>query len=202
MYALALFLHVVGVGLLFAADAVDYAVVMQMRRAGTNRDLAALLPVSRLVRPLHAASGALVLLPGLYMAWAAWGWTTGWIDVSTAAFAVTAVVGRAVLAPRFAAVERKLASAGDGAPPEGALDPEVGAQARDPSLVLWVHVLGFWLFAFLYLMVLKPGWLGSLAALAVASAAGWAVGRALLAHEEARRAGGRRRARGTEGIEA
>ena len=80
LYSVALFVHIVGAVLLFVLLTVEgVALRVGFSYAATNRILG---PISALA----------VLLPGLYMMKAQWGWT-GWVAVGIATWVLIAVAG-------------------------------------------------------------------------------------------------------------
>jgi hypothetical protein len=80
VYSIALFVHIVGALLLFALLAIEGVGL----RAG--------IPTAQLNRILGPISALAILLPGLYMMKAQWGWA-GWIVVGITSWVLIAVVG-------------------------------------------------------------------------------------------------------------
>src|SRR5579864_1134524 len=80
LYSLALFAHIVGALLLF--------VILTVEGLSYRIDFEA-APLNRVVGPI---SLVLILLPGLYMMKAQWGWT-GWVVVGIATYALIAALG-------------------------------------------------------------------------------------------------------------
>lgn len=156
MYSFALLAHIVGVTLLFAAVGVDLAVLGRLRRASTVAEARALSETGSSVSRLHGISGVLILLGGLYMAFTSWGFATPWIDVALVAYIIAA------------------------AAPEGPLSAGLRAKIHDPALVLTGAITTLWMGGFLYLMILKPGWTGSLVTMLVVTLIGYLVARRAL----------------------
>ena len=90
LYAFALFLHVVGVLLLFAAITAEGIGLFQFRRATTTAQVATWQGVTQLARVFGPASVVAILLPGLYTMATSWGWVP-WIAVGLLAWAAIAV---------------------------------------------------------------------------------------------------------------
>lgn len=156
LYALALFVHVVGAVLVFAALTVEGVALALLRSAvGTQEAGLAfrLLRVNRVVGPAAAVG---VLVPGLYMTGQGWGWAP-WIVTSLGAYAALAAAGAAG-GVRLLAVEPAGAEARSG-------------QLSTGFLLSWGARVGIAL-GITFVMVVKPGWAGAVLAVLVASAAG------------------------------
>ena len=82
LYSIALFLHIVGALVLFGLLTVEGVSLRQG------------LMAARLNRILGPISAATILIPGVYMVFAEWGWN-GWIVVGIAAWVLIAVAGAA-----------------------------------------------------------------------------------------------------------
>ena len=162
-YALAVFVHVTSAMGLFASLAIEAASLLHARRAGSaHREVA--LAGYRWVGRVGPPSLAGVVLAGLYLAGTAWGWREPWIDVALAGLAMIGVVGATMTFGRIG----RLARAGD----RGGFDDPVlwRSLTLRTALVLGVE----------FLMTVKPGWAGSLGAIAVAIGAGLIGGRPLI----------------------
>lgn len=169
MYSFALFAHVAGVALMFATVGVDLVVHSRMRRASTVAEVRTLAQTISSVSRLHGVSGILIVLAGVYMALASWGWTTPWIDVALVSYVFAGAVG-GMLGGKMQAIEKEAAAA-----PEGLLPPGLAARIHDPALVTASSLLTLWLGGILYLMILKPGWSGSIVTMLVATVIGYLV---------------------------
>src|SRR5262245_44959219 len=113
-YTLALFLHVVGALTLGAAEALLLVGLAQARRASTVAELRVWSGLAESTDRVIPLAALLLLVSGIYMVVAAWGWATPWIDVSLGAFVALALLGGAVLGPRLAAVHASALQASDG----------------------------------------------------------------------------------------
>ena len=167
IYHVALFLHILGAMLLASVKAVSYLALWRMRRAerveGTRMWAAISVGASRFMPP----SALLILIPGVFMAWTAWGWTTPWIDVSLATFLVMMLSGALLMNRLLVALRVAIAATREGPIPDA-------LAARITSRALWglentsIAVL----LAMLFLMTARPDLAGALATLGVALAAG------------------------------
>src|SRR2546430_9995485 len=107
-YALAVFLHIVGALGLFAALALEWASLYNLRRVATAaqaREWAKLLSALRFV---GGPSALTILVTGLYMMATRWG-GQGWIGAGLAGLVLIAALGGALSGRRSAAIARTIA---------------------------------------------------------------------------------------------
>lgn len=171
LYHVALFVHVLGVSMLFAGDGVTYAVLKSLQNASTSGQVRVVCGAMRWAGPLHMVGPLMILAGGLYMVATAWGWTTAWIDVALVSFAVASYLGHGVSGKKMKALAAQAAAA-----PDGPIGADLAAALQDRTMWIVNGVLFAWLAAFLYLMILKPGWTVSIAAMVISTALGWMVG--------------------------
>ena len=156
MYQIALFLHTLGVLTLMGGHTLIHASLEAMRRAQQVervRDWIAIAAGLDRYMPLFTLA---VLLPGIFMAWTAWGWATPWIDVSLALFFVMMILGPVLLVRRFAALNKLVKAA-----PPGTISAPLAAQMRDRVLWTIENTFTSLLLAILFLMTVKPNLLGT-----------------------------------------
>jgi hypothetical protein len=156
MYQIALFIHVLGVLCLMGGHTLIHASLEVMRRAQQVervRDWIAIAAGLDTFMPLFTLA---VLVPGIYMAWTVWGWTTPWIDVSLLLFLVMAILGPVLLGRRFAALNTLVK-----ATPPGTIEAPLAAQLGDRTLWTIENTFTSLLLAILFLMTVKPNLLGT-----------------------------------------
>ena len=167
LYSAALFVHVVGAVLLFAALTLEGVALRLLRRASTGMQAASWAGLLRLNRGIGPLSAVAILVPGFYMTATSWG-PAGWIIVGLAAWVLVAVLG-AFSGIRIVALERDLRAA------PGPLPPALQARMLDPRFpISWWARVGLAL-GVVFLMTVKPGTPGAIAAIAIATAVGLAV---------------------------
>jgi hypothetical protein len=169
-YTLALFLHVVCALALGAADALLLVGLVQARRASTVAELRVWSGLAESTGRMIPLVALLLLVPGIYMVVAAWGWATPWIDVALGALVALALLGRTVLGPRLAAVH-----AGALQEPDGPIPAALRHTQSDPALWIAICTSTALLLGIVFLMTTKPGLGGALATIAVALAGGAAA---------------------------
>lgn len=104
-----------------------------------------------------AVSNPLLVISGSYLVWVAWPWTTAWVVVGAASMALVGALGGGVTGKRISAI---LASGGE------------GLATHLPTMWSSFVVRVLLLVTAIFLMSTKPGWVGSLSALATAVVAG------------------------------
>src|SRR4030095_1230727 len=128
LYSAALFLHIVGALGLFAALALEWAGLSNLRRArsvGQFRDWAGLL------QGLHRVggpSGFTLIITGIYLTVTRWG-SQPWIILGLIGLVTMAVLGAVVTGRRIGSMAKELSG-------EGALSPALRRQLQDPVLLL------------------------------------------------------------------
>ena len=169
-YSLVLFVHVLGALGLFVTTGIGQLVLARLRRAQTVAQARDWLEVAQGVARVEPLVALVLLGAGLYLTATAWGWRVAWIDVALGALLGVVVIGSAVGGPRVVARARAAAEA-----PEGPIPAELRTRLDDPVLWTLARVTAALQLGIVYLMVVKPGLLGSLAALGVALALGLAT---------------------------
>lgn len=169
LYDISRYLHVVGAMGLFLTLGLEWFGVARLREAATSEQARAgfaLLSVGRRIGPLTFVA---ILLPGLYMAWATWGFV-GWISV-----ALGAVVLMAALAAhngiRLSNIATEVGDAG------GPLPATLMARLHNPLFLVSLQARVGIILGTVYLMTGKPDLVGSLLAIGIGFAAGlvWAA---------------------------
>jgi len=162
-----LFVHVAGAMGVFVALGMEALALAQLKRAsnvaGARAGLAALGGSQRIVGP----SGLLLVLSGIYLATAYWQWQGAWMGLGFVGMITIGAVG-GIMTGRNAGRLRKDLDASRGST----------ASVTVPA-VFWTSfaIRAALLVAVVFLMTVKPGPLGSLAALGLAVVTGLAVSR-------------------------
>ncbi|HVD51226.1 MAG TPA: hypothetical protein VNB51_04235 [Candidatus Udaeobacter sp.] len=160
LYSIALFLHIVGALGIFAALALDWVGIANLRRARTVEQIREWVGVYRVVRGLGGASVAALLVFGLYMTAVTWG-PTGWIAIGFLSLLVIAVLG-AVSGVRLS---RLLAAASEG---QGSIADDLRAHLQAPLFLASVRTRAAIAIGVVFLMTVKPDAAGSLLVIAIA----------------------------------
>ena len=160
-YEIALFTHLLGVVTLFAAIALVETAGARLRRAGNVQHVRLWVDLTRTAAPLFPVALLTVLGSGLFMAADSWTFTTPWVVVAIAGVIVMGGIGGSVQGRHFAAIGRTARATEDGPVPQHLSEliaaPAVWVSVAAPD----VGTLGI-----LWTMAIKPGWTGSIVAVA------------------------------------
>lgn len=172
-----LFLHVLAAIGLVAGGIVQVLAGARVRAARTGRDLAAWAGFARQAGLLIAASAVVSLMTGGHLAGAVW--TTDDRSGFSFPFITLGAVGLVLLAPigpmlGGARLRRLVARGNEIGSSE--VPPQLGTEARSPSLWGPVHSLLGVGVGFVALMTYKPGWVAGAALLLATFALGWLAG--------------------------
>ena len=171
LYNLALFFHIVGVLGVFIATAIEIVILFRMRRAQTSAQVREWVSADAPLGAVFSVLTLLILAAGIYMLFNGWNWRLPWVDVSFIALILMNVAGAAINSRRFKAIHHATGDTVD-----GPVSVELARQVNDPILWSSVFTISTMLVGIVYLMTLKPGWLGTLVVTVVALALGFALG--------------------------
>jgi len=169
LYDVSRYVHVVGAMGLFLTLGLEWTGVARLRDADTADQARAWFSVLAVGRRIGPATLAAVLLPGLYMAWAVWGFV-GWVDVALAAVALMAALA-AHNGIRLSNIAQELGEA------TGPLPPRLAARLRNPLFLASLRSRVGIVLGTVYLMTGKPDLICSLLTVGVALGFGlaWAL---------------------------
>jgi hypothetical protein len=168
LYAVALFLHIVGALGVFAALALDWVGITYLRRARTAEQVREWAGIYRIIRVLGGASVGALLMFGLYMTAVSWG-PTGWIGVGFISLVAIAALGAA----SGVGLSRILDATGGGDAPLG---QEARARLGAGLYVVSVRARTALALGVVFLMTIKPDGPTSLLVSVIALALGIAAG--------------------------
>ncbi len=167
LYSVVVFIHVIGAIVLVGSTILSPLLGAGLRRATTVDGLRGSARVMKGVNDLAGVAAPLVLVAGLYLAFAGDWWGSGWVEVSLALFAFAAVMAIGVIDPSV----KRLVGAADAAP-DGPVTAELVALRDARKVAVAESFLLPGDIAIVFLMITKPGFVGSLVTLAVAAATG------------------------------
>jgi hypothetical protein len=170
-YTVALFVHVLGVVMLFVAMGLQQRGLAQVRSAGSLEHLRLWLGLVRSSQRIYGPAIVLLLAGGLFMAGKAWSFTTPWIVVALVGLGAMIVLGILVVGRRFGAIETAASAAG-----EGPVPPDVARRIAEPGPWVCLFALNGVAVGILWLMTNKPGWAVSVAVVAGLAAVAGAIG--------------------------
>jgi len=162
-YTFVLFLHILGVLGMFIAIGLEEAALLRLRSATITMQVSEWMRIMSVVEKIFPLSGVLILGAGLTMAFTTWGWHQAWIDVSLGVLLLTSMLAPTITTPRFKAIRRVVEST-----PSGALPSDLYQLTHDSILRATIFVMDFLTLGVVFLMTIKPGWVGSLVVMAIA----------------------------------
>ncbi len=172
IYEITVFLHVLGMGGLFAAFALEWVVERLLGRASSAEDVRGALGLMPVAMRLGSPSAIVILLTGGHMTHAAWGWDKPWIAMSAAAMLVALGLGGAGSARNLKAIGRAAAAA------TGSLSPALRALLAAPAIPALLRIRIGLLVSIVALMTVRPGWAGALVTPLVCAGLGFAAAKA------------------------
>jgi hypothetical protein len=167
-YSITLFLHIVGALGFFVALGLEWISLRHIRGAVTAKEVGVWIGISNSALRLGIISMLTILASGIYMMATAWG-GVGWIITALAALILVFLLSVGLTRPRMAALRRSLATA------KGSLPPAFDTLANHPLLWISIQTRVSIALGIVFLMTLKPGLGGSLVAIGVAIALGFAT---------------------------
>ena len=162
-YTFVLFMHILGVLGMFIAIGLEEAALLRIRSAKTTMQVSEWMRVMSGVEKLFPLSGVLILVSGLTMVFMTWGWNQAWIDVSLGVLLLTSVLSPTLTTPRFKAIRKAVETA-----PSGMLSSTQLRLTHDSILRTTIFIMDFLTIGVVFLMTMKPGWIVSLAVMAIA----------------------------------
>ncbi len=170
LYAIALVAHIVGAIALLVGLVLISISLWRMPHAASVLQLRVWAGLAGKADKLLPVGAALILLSGVYMLMAVWGWGHGWVNVSLAALLLVSPLVPSIIAPRLAEIHQ----AADGTP-EGPVPSSLRTATQAPALRIAVSVMTMVSVGIAVVMVTKPTTLWSITTLAVALLVGLAA---------------------------
>lgn len=164
LYKIVLFAHIIGALSLFVGVAGIVVGIYGMRKAKTVkqfREWSWLASTTDKAMPFIAL---LIVVPGVYMVFTVWGWHTAWANVALGTFIVLIASGIVFIGPRLALFKKAVLDAEQ----DALVSPELRVHVLNPFLWTVVSIFITVIVSIVFLMVVKPGLVGSLATVGIA----------------------------------
>jgi hypothetical protein len=169
LYAINVFLHVVGALGLFAALSLEWAGLRGMRQAASVEHARQWIGLLGSLGRLAGVSALILLATGLYMSATAWQ-RQSWIRLGLVGWIFIGAIGPGLTGRRIRAISRGLP------PHDGSLSGPLLRRMRDPVLLLSAWLRTALALGIVFLMTTKPGAAMSLAAVVLSVAIGAGAG--------------------------
>jgi hypothetical protein len=171
LYGSALFLHVVFAVLLVGGGLYLHVCLALIPRAGSVGGIQAHAAWIHVFAKGSGPLAAVVLVTGVYMAFAGNWWGSGWPAISLGLFAIGGATAVGVIDPRVSRLRAVLEEM-----PDGPTTPQAADRLIDPTLRRAGWVLVGADLAIVFLMTNKPGWVGSIIAATIGFTGGAIAG--------------------------
>jgi hypothetical protein len=152
-YRIALFLHVTGALLLFAAMIIEWLCLVNFRKAMDLREIKESISNYSKSGLIGFTAVFLVLIPGIYMMAVAWK-NAGWIITAFIGMILLAVIGGAVTGKKLKVIKKIISN-------ENNISPELRSLLNNNSLMLSLKIRTAVFLGIIYLMTVKPDMKGS-----------------------------------------
>ena len=160
-YSIALFLHIVGALGFFIALGLEWISLRNLRSATTAEQVLQWLRLPAEMGRVGMLSMLTLLAAGFYMMAIVWG-GVAWILVTLGAIVLMIILGMAITGRRMAAIGQAAASE------HGPVSPSLHHLLNQPVLWISLQTRVAMALGIVYLMVVKPGLVGSLVTMGVA----------------------------------
>ncbi len=165
LYSIVLFFHIVGAVGFFVALGLEWTSLRRLRRSTTAEEVREWLRVPDDLGRIGMISMVLLLVAGFYMMFVAWGGAP-WITVTLGTIVVLIVLSGGITRRRMVAIGKAAGAE------RGPLSSTLKRLVNDPALWFSMQTRIAIAVGILFLMTNKPGLVGSLITIAVATAAG------------------------------
>ena len=162
MYSFMVFLHIVGVLLMFGAVSLTLAAMVGLLIARHVMILRTWANFAVKMDRLLPLSAVFVIGPGIYLTISTWGWQTAWINMSLVLLLFMCIAGPVINLPRL----KQIATAANEHPLEQISE---ALQIECRNVVLWrsVSMMALQLMAIVYMMTMKPTIIGAIITVSV-----------------------------------
>ncbi len=157
LYSLVLFLHVIGALGLFVALGIEWTILRNLPRATTAREARGWLGPFRVLRRIYPLSFVAILVSGIYMMAVSWG-EAPWIVLGLFGLLALPALGQ-MTGRRMRRLGPALGEA------QGEVEDSMRIRLADPILRLSLLLRIGLAVGIIFLMTVKPGWIGSGAAI-------------------------------------
>lgn len=182
LYLIAFFIHMMGLISVFGSQIVLQHGGTRLRAASDWHDVRRWLGLLGVVRGMALGGTVMLFLSGLYMTWSRWTFSSPWVSIGLAVVIVFPILGARVIGAGFDRIGKEAAGA------QGPLDDASRARLLAPQLWASAFAMNFALVGVVWLMTLKPGWIGSIAIPVAAAAIGAFIGTSVARRPPAPRA--------------
>lgn len=175
IYSIVLFLHIIGVVVMFVAVGITLLAMISMLHSKTTDTLRNWAALAVKLDALLPFSVILILVPGLYLVFSSWGFGNAWIDLSLALLIIMTFMGPAINLRRLKAILHAANAEKNQSPSTILLE-----KVRDRILWNSVVIMTLLAFAIVFMMTVKVSMVGSIISVFVAIVLGFIAVKMLL----------------------
>jgi hypothetical protein len=168
LYSIALFLHVLGALGMFIGLGVEWTSLRNLPDATNTREARGWLGLFLGLRRIYPLSFFTILISGVYMMAVSWG-GEAWIAIGLLGLLALPAIAGFLTARRIRRIGPELEASGE-------LDASIKARLTDPVLLLSHRLRVGLAVGIIFLMTVKPGWVGSAIAILAFTALGGLAG--------------------------
>jgi hypothetical protein len=158
LYSIALFLHVLGALGMFIALGIEWTSLRNLPHSANAREARGWLGLFLVLRRFYPLSFVTILVTGIYMMAVSWGGAP-WIAIGLLGLLALPAIAGFMTARRVRGIGPELGGSAE-------LDASIRARLADPALLLSHRLRVGLAVGIIFLMTVKPGWIGSLVAIA------------------------------------
>jgi len=149
-YAIALFVHFLGLVGLFVGYGLEWTASSLLRRSTTTSQVRSWLRIYRLSLPISGPGLLILILSGGYLAAATGGMKQGWISASLLGILLAMGIGFVLILPRMKVLRAALPEA------DAPLSDRGQVLVQDPMILTLVRIRAILALGIVYLMTTKP----------------------------------------------
>ncbi|QBD76583.1 hypothetical protein EPA93_11445 [Ktedonosporobacter rubrisoli] len=164
-YLLALFIHILGVIMLFVAIGFEWTSLLRLQRAQTIAQVYEYTGLLTFQTFFLGAGVLLAILTGIYMTIIKWSWGTGWIDIALLIIVMDGILAARINLPGLKAI-REAAQISETASSSGNISQQLEFMISQPVLCISVQIHAITSLGIVFLMSVKPELPGALIAFA------------------------------------
>ncbi len=166
-YAIALFLHIISAMGIFIGLGMEGLTLRHLADAETGSQALAWTNSTKIMRNVFAISSVLLLLSGIYLEEAVWGWTA-WVIAGLILLVALSGYGN-TSAKKIMANVNSLSKNNEPIP------PEIKNKISDPTYLRMLKLRLPVAAGIIFIMTMKPGWFGSVVAIVISFIIGYLI---------------------------
>lgn len=170
LYDIALFVHMIGLIAMFGGFVLFTRAGMRLRAASDVDQVRTWLGLLESTGPMFGSGSVLLLISGIYMMAARWKAPLPWLVISLIGLLTVAILGSTTSGKHLRSIRAAVTEG------RGSISGELAHRIADPFAWTVTTALNGLAMAIVFVMSIKPGWTGSIVAVALGAGIGAFVG--------------------------